>query len=203
MQDEYYIQLSALQHYAYCPRQCALIHIEQAWSENYWTAQGRLLHERVDNGAAETRGDLRTERGVEVISHKLRVNGKLDLLEIKSKKYYPVEYKRGKPKIEDWDKIQLCGQVFCLEEMLGIEIAEAALWYWEVRRREVVLIDAELRERTLEIIAAVHELFVRHQTPKANYEKRLCDACSLLEICGVKSLGQDHSKAFIDELFTL
>lgn len=206
MNESLYIPLSALQHHAYCPRQCALIHIEQVWSENYWTAQGRVLHERVDSDIAETRGAVRTERGVQVISHKLRITGKLDLLEIineSTKKYRPVEYKRGKPKVEDWDRIQLCGQVFCLEEMLQTEITEAAMWYWEVRHRENVIIDQALRDRTLKTISDVHELFVSQQTPKANYKSKLCDACSLIEICGVKNLGNDHSKNFIDQLFNI
>lgn len=206
MEEGIYLPISALQHYAYCPRQCALIHLEQAWSENYWTAQGRVLHERVDSGAAETRGSKRSERGVAVISHRLRLTGKLDLLEIsesaKIKKYYPVEYKRGKPKIENWDRVQLCGQVFCLEEMLNTEINEAAFWYWEVRHREVVPMDAALRQQTEEIIAATHALFVSQKTPPAQYNRRLCQACSLLDICGVKTLGDDHSKAFIEQLFT-
>jgi len=116
------IMLSALQHYAYCPRQFALIHIEQVWAENYFTAQGKLLHERVDSYEPEQRGNTRYERSVAVISHRLKINGKLDLLEIEGKppnKYFPVEYKRGKPKLEDWDKIQLCAQALCLEEMRG------------------------------------------------------------------------------------
>ncbi len=206
MDENIYVPLAALQHYAYCPRQCALIHIERAWSENYWTAQGRVLHERVDEGSTETRGNFRTERGVEVISHQLRITGKLDLLEIsgsKTKKYFPVEYKRGKPKVQDWDKVQLCAQVFCLEEMLDVEITEAALWYWEVRRREQVLIDTNLRETTLQVINATHELFLSQKTPHANYQKKLCQACSLLEICGVKQFGRDHSKTFIEQLFTV
>jgi CRISPR-associated exonuclease Cas4 len=176
MEEMIYIPLAALQHYAYCPRQCALIHIEQAWEENYWTAQGRVLHERVDSGTTETRGDVRAERGVEVISHKLRINGKLDLLEIRSKKpqkYYPVEYKRGKPKIHDWDKIQLCGQALCLEEMLNTEISEAALWYWEERSREIVSLDDSLREQTLQVIKQTHELFASQKTPPAKYDKKL------------------------------
>lgn len=206
MEESIYIPISALQHFAYCPRQCALIHIEQAWSENYWTAHGRVLHERVDSEVAETRGAMRTERGVQVISHNLRITGKLDMLEIttlEEPKYRPVEYKRGKPKIQDWDRIQLCGQVFCLEEMLKTEIAEAALWYWEARHREYVIIDHVLREQTLKIISAVHELFSKPQTPKAVYKSKLCDFCSLIELCGVKNLSNDHSRHFIEQLFEI
>lgn len=206
MDETIYLPISALQHYAYCPRQCALIHIEQVWSENYWTTQGRMLHERVDSGTAETRGNQRTERGVTVVSHELRLTGKLDLLEINgsiNKDYRPVEYKRGKPKIENWDRVQLCGQVFCLEEMLNININEAAFWYWEVRHREKVTIDTALRQQTLDVIAAAHHLFASQQTPKAQYNRQLCQSCSLLDICGVKKLGSDHSKNFVEQLFTL
>jgi CRISPR-associated exonuclease Cas4 len=119
--------ISALQHYAYCPRQFALIHIEQAWEDNFHTAQGNLLHERVDSCEPEQRGNVRYERGVAVRSNGLHITGKLDLLEIEGKppaKYFPVEYKRGKPKIEDWDKIQLCAQALCLEEMRETSIGE-------------------------------------------------------------------------------
>lgn len=140
--------ISALQHYAYCPRQFALIHIEQVWEDNFYTAHGNLLHERVDSCEPEQRGNVRFERGVAVKSEQLKITGKLDLLEVEGKpaaKYFPVEYKRGKPKIEDWDKIQLCAQALCLEEMLSITIDEGALWYWQVRKRESVVFDEALR----------------------------------------------------------
>lgn len=203
MQDEHYIPLSALQHYAYCPRQCALIHLEQTWSENFWTAEGRLLHERVDAGESEQRGNIRTERSVNVISHRLKIMGKLDLLEIQgnsNKNYYPVEYKRGKPKIQDWDKVQLCAQVLCLEEMLSVEIKEAALWYWQVRHREKVAIDIKLRSNTKKIILNVHSMFNSGMTPKAVYGK-YCQACSLVDLCGPKQLQNDNSKHYLEEIF--
>ncbi len=126
------IFISALQHYAYCPRQFALIHIEQVWAENFFTAEGNLLHERVDSCEPEQRCNVRFERSVAVKSQQLHLTGKLDLLEIEGKpatKYFPVEYKRGKPKKEDWDKIQLCAQALCLEEMREINIEEGAMWY--------------------------------------------------------------------------
>ena len=136
MQDP--IPISALQHYTFCPRQCAYIHIERIWQDNYLTALGNQLHERVHGNEAETRGKLRTERGVQVSSEKLGITGKLDLLEIKTSPYAltPVEYKRGKPKIDDCDRIQLCAQALCLEEMRSITIPRAAIWYWQVRKRD-------------------------------------------------------------------
>lgn len=202
--DEYYLPLSAIQHYAYCPRQFALIHIEQAWCDNFFTAHGHVLHERVDSGVSESRGDIRTERGVDVISHQFRVHGKLDMLEIVNnypKRYKPIEYKRGKPKIEDWDRIQLCGQVICLEEMLETTIDEAEFWYWQIRRRENIVISSDLRDRTLSTITAAHELYRVGETPKSVYKSKLCRACSLVDICGVKNFKNDRSFSFVEELF--
>ena len=137
MNEPQTIMLSALQHYAYCPRQFALIHIEQVWVDNYFTAHGNLLHERVDSYESEQRGNVRYERSVSVKSEQLNINGVLDLLEIEGKpahSYRPVEYKRGKSKVENWDKIQLCAQALCLEEMRHIKIETGALWYWQTRK---------------------------------------------------------------------
>jgi CRISPR-associated exonuclease Cas4 len=200
-----YIALSSLQHYAYCPRQCALIHIEQVWSENFWTAEGRLLHERVDNGKQEQRGNVRTERDVSVISHRLRIVGKLDLLEIQGKSprnYFPVEYKRGKPKVENWDRVQLCAQALCLEEMRSIRIEEASLWYWKVRRREIVVIDDELRTQTEKIIALTQTMIQSGVTPHAIFDKK-CNACSLIDLCKPNALQRDRSAAYVNEMFVL
>lgn len=203
--EEDYLPLSAIQHYAYCPRQCALIHIEQVWSENFWTAEGRLLHERVDSGIAEKRGNLRTERGVSVVSHRLHISGKLDLLEIQGKDpvcYLPVEYKRGKPKTAVWDRAQLCAQVMCFEEMRSIQIKEAALWYWQVRHREIVVIDELLRMLTEEIISAAQAMIRAGITPKALYDNR-CKACSLIDLCEPKAMQNDYSKTYINKMFSL
>ena len=125
------VSLSALQHYAFCPRQCALIHNAQAWTENYLTAQGRSLHERVDSGEPETRKGVRFERSVHVSARRLGISGIIDMVEhdIQTGRLKPVEYKRGKPKPEPFDEIQLCAQALCLEEMTGQTIAEGALWY--------------------------------------------------------------------------
>lgn len=139
MDDHRKVPLSALQHYAYCPRQCALIHNEQVWAENSFTAEGQLLHQRVDSGVPETRKGIRYERGVMVSAEQLGLTGKLDMVEIDldTGNQKPVEYKRGKPKVEDWDRIQLCAQALCLEEMRAIRVQEGAIWYWEVRHREL------------------------------------------------------------------
>ena len=203
--DAQTIMLSALQHYAYCPRQFALIHIEQVWAENFYTAHGNLLHERVDSCEPEQRGNVRYERGVAVKSQQLALTGKLDLLEIEGKpatKYFPVEYKRGKPKKEDWDKIQLCAQALCLEEMREINIEEGALWYWQVRKREPVLFDDALRGVTLAAIEGAHEILKSGKTPMPTDNKKRCKACSLVDLCEPEAFRRDHSRAYIAGLFT-
>ena len=180
-QDTRLIPLSALQHYAFCPRQCALIHNEQAWAENYLTAQGRALHERVDSGEPETRKGVRFERTVHVSAEKLGISGVLDLVEVETKtgRLKPVEYKRGKPKPDPMDEIQLCAQGLCLEEMTGQTVSEGALWYMQT----------------------VHEHLNSGQTPTPDYSKR-CKACSLVEICQPELLGKrDRSVGYVEGLF--
>lgn len=202
--DAQNIMLSALQHYAYCPRQFALIHIEQVWAENYFTAHGNLLHERVDSCEPEQRGNVRFERSVAVKSQQLHLTGKLDLLEIESKpatKYFPVEYKRGKPKTEDWDKIQLCAQALCLEEMREINIEEGALWYWQVRKREPVLFDETLRGVTLAAIKGAHKLLSTGVTPPPTDNKKRCRACSLFDLCEPDAFRRDHSQQYVEKMF--
>lgn len=196
------ISLSALQHYAFCPRQCALIHNEQAWAENFLTAQGRALHERVDGGEPETRKGVRFERSVHVAAEKLGLSGVLDMVEhdLLSGRLKPVEYKRGKPKIDDWDKIQLCAQALCLEEMTGQIIAEGALWYQQTRHRQVVVFTDDLRQKTLAIINEVRLLLECGETPAAVYGKH-CKACSLIELCQPQLLGKDRSVAYVENLF--
>ena len=147
IQDTRLIPLSALQHYAFCPRQCALIHNEQAWAENYLTAQGKALHERVDSGEPETRKGVRFERTVHVSAEKLGISGVLDLVEVETKtgRLKPVEYKRGKPKPEPMDEIQLCAQGLCLEEMTGQTVSEGALWYMQTCHRVPIVFSDGLR----------------------------------------------------------
>lgn len=197
------IPLAALQHYAFCPRQCALIHNEQVWAENSFTAQGQVLHQRVDRGEPETRKGVRYERGVLVNAPVLGLTGKLDLLEYEAQtnRYTPVEYKRGKEKLENWDRIQLCAQALCLEEMLGVCIEAGALWYWETRRREVVELNTALREETIEMIVQTKDLFDRNITPRQVAEKKRCRACSLADICQPDLIRNDHSKAYVEDIF--
>ncbi len=199
------VLISALQHYAYCPRQFALIHVEQVWAENYFTAHGNVLHERVDSCEPEQRGNVRYERGVAVKSQHLRLTGKLDLLEIEGKpanKYFPVEYKRGKPKTEEWDKIQLCAQALCLEEMREVQIDEGALWYWQVRKREPVIFDKALRQNTNLIIEGAHNVLATGVTPPPTTQIKRCKACSLIDLCEPSTFSTDRSTAYMNELFS-
>lgn len=168
--DKRLISLSALQHYAFCPRQCALLHNEQAWAENFLTAQGRALHERVDSGEPEVRKGIRFERTVHVSAEKLGISGILDLVErnLKTDELKPVEYKRGKPKPDPMDEIQLCAQALCLEEMTGQTINEGALWYMQTRHRLPIKFSPELRAKTLAIIDQVRSLLNSGKTPASN-----------------------------------
>ena len=201
-----FLPISALQHYAYCPRQFALIHVEQVWEENRFTAEGRIVHERVDSGEQETRGKLRSERGVAVVSQVLGIVGKMDLLEIEvvgslPPRYFPVEYKRGKPKIADWDRIQLCAQALCLEEMLDISVTEGAIWYWQVRKRAKVCLDNKLREMTVEIIAEAKKVWRSSKMPAPIEDKAKCRGCSLVDICQPDILRNDRSEKYVKDLF--
>jgi CRISPR-associated exonuclease Cas4 len=198
------LPISALQHLAFCERQWALIHLEGSWSENRLTAEGRSMHERSDEPKTEVRGDLRVARGLRLRSLDLGLVGIADVVEFhklgESDKGlrmegidgywqpYPVEYKHGSPKPEDWDKIQLCAQAMCLEEMLGVQIPEGALFYGRPRRREEVKLDEKLRQETIGLVRRLHELNAKGETPAAIYEKR-CESCSLMNQCLPKLTG--------------
>lgn len=192
-----FVALSALQHYLYCPRQCALIHVEQAWAENAATAEGRVAHERVHAAQTEVRRGVRTVTSMPLRSHALGVAGVADVVELHRDgsgwRPYPVEHKRGRPKAHRADEVQLCAQAMALEEMFGVGIEEGALFYGQPRRRSVVRLDAELRHLTAEVAASVHRLLSAGLTPRMAYEARRCDACSLIEICKPKITGVDGS----------
>jgi CRISPR-associated exonuclease Cas4 len=167
------------------------------------TAQGNLLHKRVDSGEPETRNGIRFERAVMVSAVQLGLTGKLDLMEkdLKTGKLTPVEYKKGKAKSDNWDKIQLCAQGLCLEEMTGKTVNEGYLWYWKTRKREYVAFDDKLRQETLDTINKVRLIFISGALPKPKYEKK-CQACSLIDICNPKVIEQDHSARYINQLFS-
>lgn len=183
------IPLSALQHWLFCPRQYALIHIERLWAENQFTAEGRILHERADAGRPETRPGIRILRSVEIRSGRHGLHGVADVVELRGGRPYPVEYKRGKPKSHRADEVQLCAQALCLEEMFECDIPEGALFYGKPRRRSPVAMDAELRTLTLETADAIRGCRSSGDLPDPVYDPTRCDRCSLLDHCRPR-LGQ-------------
>ncbi|NEG95718.1 CRISPR-associated protein Cas4 [Bifidobacterium sp. SMB2] len=211
--EDDWLALSGLQHFAFCRRQWALIHIEQQWRDNYLTTAGSLEHDRVhDYGESETRGDLLIMRDLRVFSRRLGITGACDVVEFRASddgvslhgrtglwRPCPVEYKHGRPKRQDADRIQLCAEAMCLEEMLVCSIPEGALFYQQTRRREQVELDAPLRERVTSMAHEMHGLFKRGYTPKARPSKS-CQACSLREICMPKLAKMQSAKRFIEEV---
>ena len=189
------LPLSGLQHLVFCERQWALIHIEQVWAENRLTAQGSVLHERAHEGGGESRPGLRVARGLRLRSLRLGLSGQADVVEFHAAlegvriagaegwwRPFPVEYKRGRPKPDHCDEVQLCAQALCLEEMFGTTIARGALFYGEARRRTEVFFTESLRGRTESLAARMHDLYRGAATPPAVYEPK-CDSCSLIARC--------------------
>ena len=211
-QESDYLQLSGLQHFVFCRRQWALIHIENQWAENLRTVEGEILHQRVhDDSIRETRGDLVIVRGVRVGSSVLGVSGQCDALEFRRSEAgvplsgrtgrwlpYPVEYKRGEPKTIDADRLQLCCQAMCLEETLLCDIPEGALFYGQPRRRETVAFTKELREQVRSNLEEMHQLYQRGHTPKVKPSKS-CNACSLKELCMPKLLKTRSVASYLAE----
>ena len=210
--EEEFLQLSGLQHFKFCRRQWALIHIEQQWAENYRTVDGSLMHQNAhDSDFRESRGDLFITRGISVCSATLGVSGQCDVLEyhrgttgipIRGKEGlwqpYPVEYKRGSPREDTGDTLQLCGQAMCLEEMLCCDIPEGALYYGEIRRRVPVQFTEELRGQVQELLVQMHDLYRRGHTPKVKPSKS-CNACSLKELCLPKLMKNRSVAAYLKD----
>ena len=194
--DDDLLMLSGVQHFLFCRRQWALIHIENQWADNLRTVDGELMHSRTHNEAlTEKRGSIIITRGMRIFSHTLGVTGQCDVLEFHSSadgveirgwegKWlpYPVEYKRGEPKEGNYDAAQLCAQAMCLEEMLCCDISEGALFYGERKRRTKVEFTLELREQVKAALSEMHKLYERGYTPKVKPSKA-CNACSLKELC--------------------
>jgi len=205
--DSDLIPISALSHYSFCPRRCAFIHIEHQWEENRFTAEGRIMHERVHEEGSEMRAGVRIERGVSLRSLRLGLIGKADVVEFHRRedgiwRPFPVEYKRGKPKPDHCDKIQLCAQALCLEEMIQAEIPGGALFYGQTRRRLDVVFDNNLRRETEEAARQVRELLNSGKTPKPVYAKR-CDNCSLIADCLPKAIQKRRSvKNYLQRMMT-
>lgn len=209
------LMLSALQHLAFCERQCCLIHIEQAWEENRLTAEGRILHERVHKQESESRGDVYIVRGLKLRSIELGLTGVADVVEFhrsdeggvelagKRGRWipFPVEYKRGKPKSDRCDEVQLCGQAMCLEDMLKTVIENGALYYGAEHKRHDVVFDEPLRKETMEVAKRLHALIEKGITPPAHYEKR-CDRCSMIDICVPKAMEKKSVKKYMEEVIS-
>ena len=219
------IPISALQHLLFCERQCALIHVERLWAENRFTAEGNRLHNKAHTGKPETRDGVRTTHGLPLHSFTLGLAGQADVVEwqppasqhIVGKtladvlrhatpderrqwRVTPVEYKRGKPKSNDCDRVQLCAQAICLEEMLGITIAVGELFYGEKRRRVTVDCHDELRETTARAARRLHEIVDNSITPAAVREKK-CDTCSLFHLCLPEATSRTKSaRAYLERM---
>jgi CRISPR-associated exonuclease Cas4 len=186
--EDLLLPISALQHYLFCPRQCALIHVERLWAENSATAEGRILHEKVDSGKADRRGGVQTLRSVQLRSFALGVAGVADVVEKRGDALTPVEYKRGKPKAHRADEVQLCAQALCLEEMFGVQVPEGVLFYGAVRRRHPVAIDAELRALTVQVAHNARDMVRAARTPSPIWVAKLCGACSMADLCRPKRM---------------
>lgn len=194
--EEEYLLLSGIQHFVFCQRQWALIHLEQQWEENYRTVDGNIMHKNAhDETFHEKRGDVITARGMAVSSPRLGVSGECDVVEFHRDdsgveiygqegrfSVIPIEYKRGKPKTDDSDVMQLAAQAMCLEDMLCCEIPFGFLYYGETKHRLKVDFDGELRSKTCRTIERMHDLYHRGHTPKVKRTKS-CNACSLKNIC--------------------
>lgn len=209
--EEEYLMLSGIQHFIFCRRQWALIHIEQQWEENLRTVEGKLLHKKAHDGTvSEKRGDVIVSRGMQVFSPTLGISGECDAVEFHREDIYgvpifgregkylvcPVEYKRGEPKDTEADVLQVAAQVMCLEEMLCCEIEKGYLFYGEIRRRLEVVMDAPLRERVKEMFQEMHQYYERRYTLKVKQTKS-CNACSLKNICLPKLCKNKSAKSYI------
>lgn len=203
--EDDFIMISALQHYIYCPRQCGLIHVDDVWNENLFTTRGNILHEKVDTDTFETRGNVKTVRGLRIHSYKYGLAGRCDIVEFKrnakSVEILPVEFKTGEPKDDISDKVQLCAQIICLEEMLNAKISGGAFFYGKTRRRNLVEITDELRAQTLSVINAVRGIVANKKVPLQEYSSK-CRNCSLLDICQPKAMNKKKLKYYIDELYS-
>jgi CRISPR-associated exonuclease Cas4 len=199
------IYLSRLQHYLFCPRQFALIELEDIWTENQFTAEGQVLHQRVNQADQQKRGAIRTVWALRLANVELGIEGVADVVEYHKQADgaeipYPIEYKRGKPKAHRADEVQLCAQALCLEEMHGVPVPEGALFYGEVRRRHPVVFDAELRNLTAQTILACRAIVQTKITPKAIYKSKKCNACSLIDQCHPKGFRKSAAAWLAEQL---
>jgi len=190
------LPLSGLSHFLFCERRWALIHVERLWEENQFTAEGRVMHEKVDEGGGSLREGVRIARGIPLRSLRLGLIGRADVVEFPPppEPPFPVEYKRGKPKPDESDEVQLCAQALCLEEMLGVTLPRGALFYGLPRRRTAVEFTPQLRSIVEQAAARIHELVRSGTTPPGRYEKK-CRGCSLFDLCMPGAVRKDRSVA--------
>jgi CRISPR-associated exonuclease Cas4 len=219
--DDDLLQLSGLQHLAYCERQWGLIHIEDQWKENVFTAEGRILHKRTEVTETEVRGNIRITHGLRLRSLRLGLVGRADVVEfhridktdapdeniygveLKGAKGlwipFPVEHKRGKPKSDHCDEVQLCAQALCLEEMLGVQITQGSLFYGRPRRRSDVQFDETLRTETEKLAQRMHELARAGITPPPTDEYSRCKGCSLRDVCLPKTAYKQNAGRYLEK----
>lgn len=211
--EDDYLMISGIQHFKFCRRQWALIHIEQQWEENAHTVMGGLMHRRVhDPLLAEKRKGTIIVRALPVSSREMGICGECDMVEFRrceegirlhghrgTYSIYPIEYKKGKPKVTDEDKLQLAAQIMCLEEMFSAQISEGAIFYGETRRREAVEMTEDLRREVKNCFREMHQYYDRQYTPKVKYNKS-CNACSLREICLPKISKVEPVKTYISQM---
>ncbi len=212
-QEDDYLMISGIQHFQFCRRQWALIHIEQQWAENVHTVVGELMHNKVhDPYLKEKRKDILVARALPVSSRIMGVSGECDMVEFQKAedgvrlfghrglyKIYPVEYKKGKPKESEEDILQLAAQAMCLEEMFSSKVDEGAVFYGETRRRETVEITDSLRAQVREIFQEMHQYYDRRYTPKVKWSKK-CNGCSLKDICLPKIGKAGSAKKYIEQI---
>ena len=183
------VMISALEHYSYCPRQCALIHLEQTFDENIYTVKGHMLHERVDEEASELKGEVRIERAVPLWSRRLGLVGRADVVEFHGQVPFPVEYKVGPRRKWGHDDLQLCAQALCLEEMTGQKVPRGAIYHHGSRRRREVAFDEPLRQRVAEAVADIRQMLTARTLPPAVNDAR-CHHCSLKDSCLPSVVGE-------------
>ena len=210
--EEEYLLISGIEHYLHCPRQWALIHLEDQWQENYLTADGRVMHKRAHNEQLrELRGDILTVRGLHIKSDRLQIQGVCDVVEYHRSPDgiqlthtdgnwhpYPVEYKRGSRTVNDCARAQLCAQAICLEEMHQCTIEQGAVYYGQEGRREVVQFTPQLRELVSSTLDAMRQLYRSAKTPPAKDEPS-CRSCSMVELCLPKLVELREVAKYLDE----
>jgi len=197
------VMISALEHYSYCPRQCALIHLEQCFNENLYTMRGRDVHENVDVESSKELAGVRYERALPIWSRRLMLTGKADLVEFHGDLPYPVEYKSGRHRKGTHESLQLCAQGICLEEMFGVKVEKGALyWHGSRERREVVFTPA-MRSQVEDVCTAVHHMLAQNRLPPPVNDKR-CQDCSLKDSCLPQVVNEKHRCSYAArELFSI